>query len=31
LYSIGEDKAKEIDKLVEAAQKELTSLRGAME
>lgn len=31
LYSIGEDKAKEIDKLVEAAQKELTSLKGAME
>ena len=31
LYLIEEDKAREIDKLVEAAQKELASLKGAME
>jgi trimethylamine---corrinoid protein Co-methyltransferase len=30
LYFIGEDKAKEIDKLVDAAEKELASLRGAL-
>ena len=31
LYSIEEDKAKEIDKLVKSAEKELASLKGAME
>ncbi|MCL5072435.1 MAG: trimethylamine methyltransferase family protein, partial [Actinobacteria bacterium] len=30
-YSIEEDKAKEIDKLVKSAEKELASLKGAME
>jgi hypothetical protein len=29
-YFIGDDKAKEIDRLVSAAQKELASLKGAV-